>query len=337
MQRRARGGLALWGLLIGAVSGVIDTMILLALGIDLHVAGRDVTVPVALYLSTTFALLCAAVGHFIDARTQARRDAETIRRQLDELETSRRAAAQAEKLAAIGRLAAGVAHEVRNPLGVIRASACMVQESFDPGTESHRACGFICEEIDRLNGLIASLLSFARPTEPRLERVFVDKLFDRVLALAAGDLERRGIEIERDGGSGASLRADPDLLAQMLLGLVTNAAEATSRGGRIELRAQADARRVRFEVADSGPGISLEDAERIFEPFYTTKATGTGLGLAMTARIVEGHGGQIQLLQERGAGGAGRGACFRVEVPAAGPCESAAPALSDARSDPNAA
>lgn len=294
MRLRHRGRLWLWGLLFGAAGGVLDTWLALRLGIDFHVAGRDMTGPVAFYLSANFAVLCGALGWVLDARARSRRDAETIRIQLEALEASRREALQNEKLAAIGRLAAGVAHEVRNPLGVIRASASMVQESFDPDSEPHRACGFICEEIDRLNGLITSLLTFARPTRPRLETLSAEKLVDRALALESGELERRGISVVREVAPALpELVGDPDLLSQMLIGLLTNAAEALAEGGRIEVRVEPHAGRLRFEVADSGPGVSLEEAEKVFEPFYTTKDTGTGLGLAMTARIVHGHGGSI--------------------------------------------
>ena len=128
-----------WGGAIGAVGGLLDTAIFLQLGVNFTLAGRDLTLPVAIFLSANFAVLCFLIGHFMDARAQAREDAVTISRQMRDLETSQRAAAQNEKLAAIGRLAAGVAHEVRNPLGVIRASASMVQESFDPDDEAHRA------------------------------------------------------------------------------------------------------------------------------------------------------------------------------------------------------
>ncbi len=319
MRLRFRGRLALWGLLFGAVGGILDTLFFLSLGLDLTVGGRDLTLFVAGYLALNFAVLCGAIGWFVDSRARERRDARTIREQMRALERTQQAVVRNEKLAAIGRLAAGVAHEVRNPLGVIRASASMVQESFDRGSEPHRACDFICDEIDRLNGLIGSLLSFARPAEPHLERVSVEKIVDRALSVSTGELERRGIEVVRVGGAAPELEADPHLLVQMLLGLVTNAAEALGQGGRLELRVETLGDWLAFEVADSGPGIDPEVAERVFEPFYTTKASGTGLGLAMTARIADDHGGRILVLQQRGAGAGGGGACFRVELPLGGP------------------
>lgn len=319
MRTRFRGRLALWGFVVGGVAGLLDTWLLLSLGIDLRVGGHDMAAPVAVYLAFSFAVLCGAIGWFVDARSRARRDGDTIRQQMRELEAAQQAALRNEKLAAVGGLAAGVAHEVRNPLGVIRASASMVQESFDPGSEPHRACDFICDEIDRLNGLITSLLGFARPAEPRLEPVHPEKVIDRALDVCRGELERRNIEVVRQADSAVpELVADPDLLVQMLLGLLTNAAEALGQGGCIELRLDADRDSVRLEVADSGPGIPPEEAEQVFEPFYTTKASGTGLGLAMTARIAQTHGGSIRVVPNSGASPDGAGACFRVELPVTG-------------------
>ena len=329
-----------WGLGLGIATGVADVALGLWLGMDFRIAGRDATIPVAAFLAAGYAALGFAVGYLFDARARAQRDAATIREQMRALEESQRRAAQNEKLAALGRLAAGVAHEVRNPLGVIRASAAMVQESFEPGEEPYRACRFICEETDRLNGLITALLGFARPTEPRLQTLSIEKVLDRALQLGAGELERRRLDVERRVAPGLpELVADPDLLAQMVLGLLTNAAEAVGEDGRIELRVEPRGEALLLDVADSGPGVSLEDAERVFEPFFTTKDTGTGLGLAMTARIVETHAGQIQVVHGAGAGPGGDGACFRVVLPVrslrspAAHCAPARPACGDGGED----
>jgi two-component system sensor histidine kinase HydH len=307
-----------WGGAIGAIGGVFDTALFLHLGVDFTLAGRDVTVPIAVFLSANFAGLCFLIGYFMDARAQAREDAFTIAQQMRELEASQRAAAQNEKLAAIGRLAAGVAHEVRNPLGVIRASASMVQESFDPEDEAHRACSFICEESDRLNALITALLTFARPTQPRCAAVNVEKAIERALQITARDRERRRIAVVREAvGTIPPAFADPDLLAQAILDLLTNAVEAVADGGRVALRVDAERDHLQVDVADDGPGVPDDVRSQLFEPFFTTKAAGTGLGLAMTARIAEAHGGDVTYVGDRGAGPEGAGACFRLRLPIA--------------------
>ena len=310
----------LWGALAGLAIGVADTWLLRSQGIEMTVGGGDASLLVGATFASSLTVLGFLSGTLLRARARARADAATIRGQLVELEASQRSALENEKLAAIGRLAAGIAHEVRNPLGVIRASASMIQESFAPGDEAHRACEFIREEIDRLDGLITSLLQFARPSELRVQSVALDKAIDRALQLADEELRRREIDVVREtAGALPEVRADPDLLAQLLLGLVTNAAEALVRGGRIELRSDGDARWVRLEVADSGPGIPLEDAGHVFEPFFTTKPTGTGLGLAMAGRIASAHGGRLEVLEGRGAGPAGAGACLSLRLPVEGP------------------
>lgn len=289
------------------------------LDIDMSVAGRDVTAGLFVWFAVSFAAFGFVIGRLIQARARAAEAARTIEAQMQALEASQRALAQNQKLAAMGRLAAGIAHEVRNPLGVIRASASMVQESFDPGDEAHRACGFIKQEIDRLNGLISSLLNFARPTELRLQSVAIEKLIERALHLASDQIEGRRIRIERESdGILPPVNGDPDLLAQVLLNLVANAAQALGEEGRITLFASGKNGEVRIEVRDDGPGISAEDESRIFEPFFTTKASGTGLGLSMAARIAEAHGGRLEFVPPAGPGAA-RGACFRLRLSTEGP------------------
>ena len=223
----------LWGALAGLAVGVADTWLLSAQGVEMRSAGRDATLLVGATFTSSLAILGFLSGSLLRARARARADGATIKRQLEALEVSQRVAFENEKLAAIGRLAAGIAHEVRNPLGVIRASASMIQESFQAGDESHRACQFICEEIDRLDGLITALLQFARPSELRVQSVALDKVIDSALQLADDDLRQREIEVigRQTLGSLPEVQADPDLLAQLLLGLVTNAAEALERGG----------------------------------------------------------------------------------------------------------
>ncbi|HEY8155805.1 MAG TPA: ATP-binding protein [Myxococcota bacterium] len=312
----------LWGCAAGIAIGAVDAGIFLFFGADLTLAGRDVTIPVLGLFELAYGALGFAVGRLAMARAQAREDADTIERQLRALEDSQRAALQNEKLAAIGRLAAGIAHEVRNPLGVIRSSAAMVQESFAPGDEPWRACEFIREETVRLDALTSKLLDFARPRPLRLQSSSLEKAVLHALQLAQPELESRRIQVSQTGIREApELEADPDLLAQLVLDLVVNAAEAAGEGGRVALRAQGLRGDLVLEVADSGPGVPVVSAEQIFEPFFTTKPRGTGLGLAMVARIVQAHGGSISVAIGRGEGPGGAGACFRSSLPLHGPAE----------------
>lgn len=311
---------ALWGLAAGALMGLADFTTFRALGLDMRLAGRAVTVEVSIVFLATYAGLGFTMGKLMEARARARADARTIAAQLRALEASQRVALQNEKLAAIGRLAAGIAHEVRNPLGVIRAAASMVREHFTPDDEAYRACEFICEEIDRLNGLITSLLTFSRPAELRLQSVAIEKVVDRALQLTGEELQRRGITVAREsGGELPEVVADPDLVAQVVFGLIINAAEAIGEHGLIIVRTTSEGDEARVEVVDTGPGVSPTDAEHLFEPFFTTKPSGTGLGLPMAARIVRAHGGAIEVVSGQDAGEHGAGARFRVRLPIQGP------------------
>ena len=310
----------LWATIAGALLGLGDLLVFLLLGLEMRLAGRGVLTEVMILFMMTYGVLGFVIGKLLEARAQARADARTIESQLHALEVSQRSALQNEKLAAIGRLAVGIAHEVRNPLGVIRASASMVQEHFAPQEEAYRACTFIREEIDRLNGLITSLLAFSRPAELRLQTVEINRVIDRALQLTTEELRRREITTARESGvSLPSVVADPDLISQVVFGLILNAAEAIGNNGLIIIRTQPGPHELQVEVLDTGPGISAVDADRVFEPFFTTKATGTGLGLPMAAHIVHAHGGNIEVMPHGGVGENGAGARFRVRLPLAGP------------------
>ena len=311
---------SLWGVFAGTLLGMGDLMAFLALGLDMRLGERSVITEVMILFMVTYGGLGYVIGKLMEARTQAREDARTIASQLHALEASQRVALQNEKLAAIGRLAAGIAHEVRNPLGVIRASASMVREHFSAGDEAYRACEFIREEIDRLNGLIAALLNFARPAQLRLQPVAIDHVIDRALQLTKDELQRRDIALVRENNRELpAVMADPDLVAQVVFGLLLNAAEAIGHHGAIRVRTVGTGDGVGVEAIDTGPGISPADAERVFEPFFTTKPTGTGLGLPMAARIVQAHGGAIEVVNNTHSDDAERGARFRVRLPIRGP------------------
>jgi two-component system sensor histidine kinase HydH len=324
-ERLGRWPLQWLGLAAGAALGATDALLTIAVGVEMTIAGRDAALPVLAFVGVTYAGLGFLVGRLIQEHLRVRAASQTIERQLRELEAAQRELVEREKLAAIGRLAAGIAHEVRNPLAVIRASASMVRESFQPGEDAYRACEFVCEESDRLNGLITALLAFARPTEPRRERVALPDLIERACELADADLTARHIEIVREITPGVpAVYGDPDLIAQLIYGLIGNAGEALGEGGQVAVRLVRDEGCARLEVADDGPGVPPEAESRIFEPFFTTKATGTGLGLPMAQRIAEAHGGRIAAPRGHGAGANGAGACFRLDLPIESPLRSAA-------------
>jgi two-component system sensor histidine kinase HydH len=299
------------GALLGLGLGVFDYFFLRLAGVSVTAYGRDVAPLVLGVFALTFAALGHIVGRLLDARDQLRASAAA-------LADSHRRAAHSEKLAAIGRLAAGVAHEVRNPLAVIRSSAALVLEDMPQETDGRRAARFIVEEVDRLNAVVTALLDYARPLAPRREALALADLVAAVEPLLRNVLAPKHARLEAAAADDpTSLRGDPDLLIKLVYGLSLNAAEAIGDGGRIAIQLTRRGPDVELLVRDDGPGVAPEHAPRMFEPFFTTKQSGTGLGLATAARIAEAHGGALELVQNAGLGPSGRGACFRLRLPEA--------------------
>ena len=308
--RRARW----WGAACGALLALTDVATLGWLGVAFDMNGRDVTWLVLAFFGSSFTVLGYLVGALLDGRRRVRRDAAIIQAQTEAIAAARARLAESEKLATLGQLAAAIAHEVRNPLAVIRSAAQGLGETARPDdADAARASAFITAEVDRLANVVTSLLAFARPLRPALRPVGVGELFDRALLLARDDLATKQLRVHRsDAPDLPAARADPDLVCQVLLGLLANAAESVPPGGELVLEGHAADGAVELVVADSGPGVPADLRERIFEPFFTTRPRGTGLGLAVARQIVEAHGGRIAV-----ADGPRGGARFTVRLPAA--------------------
>jgi len=302
-----------WGAAAGLATGLGDALILSALGVGFAVNGRSATLLVGAYFGLSFAALGFLLGSVAAARRRDQRAAAVIQAQMEAINAARTRLTQSEKLAALGQLAAAIAHEVRNPLAIIRSAAQGVAETLsEEAAEPRRACSFITAEIDRLNNVVSSLLAFARPLQLRRRAVTVTELFDRILLLARDDLAGKQVRVRRaELPALPAVQVDPDLISQVLLGLLANAAEALAGGGEVTLAARAANGSVDIDVTDSGPGIPAELRERIFEPFFTTRPRGIGLGLAVARQIVEAHTGRIEV-----GGHPGGGARFTVRLPA---------------------
>lgn len=209
---------------------------------------------------------------------------------------------QNEKLASLGLVAAGVAHEIRNPLTAIKAGLFMQKKQSPAGSPGRDQVEMVEREILRLERIVNDFLQFARPADPELTVVSADFLFGELQGLFASQFEKSGIQLSWEPSGPLHVRADAAQLKQVLINLIKNAADSIGQNGRILLRARPDRRRlgqgetpvVVLEVADTGQGMPPEVQKRLFDPFFTTKEKGTGLGLSIAARIVQKHGGELQ-------------------------------------------
>jgi signal transduction histidine kinase len=207
-----------------------------------------------------------------------------------------------EKLASLGMLAAGVAHEIRNPLTAIKAALFIQQKKFQPGSQEHNDAKLVEREILRLERIVNDFLQFARPTEPELSTVPAEMILAETQKFLAPELARSSIQLVLEPSAPMQIRVDVAQIRQVLINLVQNAADSIGENGTVKLRARRDRKRlanveasvVILEVADNGKGIPPEIEKRLFDPFFTTKDTGTGLGLSIASGIVQKHGGALQ-------------------------------------------
>ncbi|AFM42761.1 histidine kinase [Desulfosporosinus acidiphilus SJ4] len=211
---------------------------------------------------------------------------------------------QTERLTALGHMSAGLAHEIRNPLGIMKVSIqLLAQEKSDDGVVSEY-CRVMLEECERLNRLVSEFLTFARPREPVRELVTLGKLLDEGVTLIQPALRQHNIELmqARSQVNDQEVEVDPDQMKQVILNILLNAIDAQREGGVIRLEGVQQKGFVGFVVSDEGPGILPDAMPYIYDPFFTTKEKGTGLGLSVVHRILDQHGGKISAENRRERG-----------------------------------
>jgi signal transduction histidine kinase len=219
-----------------------------------------------------------------------------------QLVESRQLVERQEKLASLGMLAAGVAHEIRNPLTAIKAWLYLQQKHLTPDTPEFADAELIGGEINRLERIVKDFLHFARPSEPQFTMVPADHPLREAQTLLRPEFEKAGIQIVLEENTPTLIRIDPQQIKQVLINLMRNAAESIGENGTVTLRVRLDEKRISdhtrpvviLEVSDTGKGIPPEAEKRLFDPFFTTKDFGTGLGLPIAARIIEKHQGALQ-------------------------------------------
>lgn len=226
---------------------------------------------------------------------------------------------RSERLAGLETLAAAIAHEIRNPLGAMGIHLQLLEESLPEGgagEKARRHLDVVLAETQRLNAIIESFIRFARPRPLEKARTPVEGILDSVLALVKPECDRQGVRVLREVADPVpALLVDGGQMQQALLNIVINALQAMPSGGALALRAAVDPPFVRIDVTDSGPGIPAEDAERVFDLYYTTKKTGLGLGLPIAQKIMSDHQGQLTVRSRPGE------TCFSLGIPLPPPDE----------------
>lgn len=268
---------------------------------------RVIFLPVVSYL--TYGLAESNRTEALRAQAAAAELAEANRR-LVEAEAGMR---RSERLAALGQLTAGLAHELRNPLGTMKASAEILLQRIPPEEEIQREmAGYIASEVDRTNSLITRFLDFARPVQLRTAQVDMNALLDHAVEHLSRQTPGAPPPLHKNYDPALPLiGGDAELLERVFINLLQNALQASPEGATVTIKTRHAAGVVEVAVLDRGTGIRAEDREQIFNPFFTTKPGGVGLGLAICAKIVDEHGGAIRVESELG-----RGSTFLVTLPA---------------------
>ena len=265
--------------------------------------GRELGIRILFFFMTGILL-----NHFV---TESRRQAERYRKVADELGQAQAQVRRSERLAALGQLSAGLAHELRNPLGVIRGSAELLAKNVSGENAVAREMStLIAGEVDRTNALVTRFLEFARPSPLRRAVADLHAVISNALDQVRRSPNNCRLETEFDPAL-EKFSFDPELMERVFFNLALNGVQAMSAGGELRLRTRRRPGFVEIQVSDTGAGIAPENLESIFNPFFTTKPDGVGLGLAIVSKIVDDHGGKITVASELG-----QGTSFTITLPA---------------------
>jgi signal transduction histidine kinase len=271
---------------------------------------RSIVLPVVGYLTHEL-----AEANHMEAR-KAQAVAEALARANRDLKEAEAQVRRAERLAALGQLTAGLAHELRNPMGTMKTSAEMLSRSVaEENAVAREMAGFIAEEVDRTNSLITRFLDFARPQHMKLERGDLSAMVDNAVTRFERDQASAGrthVTVFKNYAPDVPpVVFDAELMERVLVNLITNAAQASPKGSVVTVKTQLSADgKAEISVIDRGSGIEPKNLENIFNPFFTTKSDGVGFGLAIVAKIVDEHGGHIDVESTPG-----EGSVFRVQLP----------------------
>ena len=279
-------------------------MALVAL-ISQHI-GKNLTNPIKVLVNSTERVATGDLDEQCEIKTQDEIGdlAAAFNQMTRDLKQSRDQLIQAERLATAGKMSASFAHEIRNPLSSMRMLAQMLMQKPEMSVEKHQqSLRYILEEIERIDTIVKGLMDFARPTALNRTQQPLTPVLQAVLALMEANLAHHQIQLVLDlSPVTPEVQFDSDKLKQAFMNVILNAMEAMPQGGELRVSTFTKTDRICIKVMDTGVGIPEEDLERIFEPFFTRKTKGTGLGLANVKRILEEHGGDVEIESRLGTG-----------------------------------
>lgn len=276
--------------------------VFLALLITTLVFATFLVTPIAKAVTAPLSQLTHFVRHFFLDQTsqlptsgpaEVQELSSAFKKMISELETSQKNLERAAKLAVVGEMAAAMSHEVRTPLGILRSSANVLQREPQLSKEGHEVLGFIISETERLNNLVSSLIDAARPRLPAFTEVNLSALAIKCIAMLSAQAQTKNVQLDCHADQDYLIKADSEQMTQVLMNLLINAIQMLPNHGKVEVGITALQDTIQLTIADNGPGIPAGSQAQIFEPFFTQRAGGVGLGLAVVRQIVHAHQGEI--------------------------------------------